>query len=103
MVHDFITPTHPKFASQKFLLFFFHVFILQKINSVIHFQTSFQGTVLDRIDYNVEHAAVKVEEGAKQLKRAEHYQRKNRNMKCILILAGSIIVLIILLVIIKRG
>ncbi|KAK3865752.1 hypothetical protein Pcinc_028662 [Petrolisthes cinctipes] len=61
-----------------------------------------QGTVLDRIDYNVEHAAVKVEEGAKQLKRAEHYQRKNRNMKCILGLSGTIITLIILLVIIKR-
>ncbi|XP_069175375.1 syntaxin-16 isoform X2 [Procambarus clarkii] len=60
-----------------------------------------QGTILDRIDFNVEHAAIKVEDGAKQLKRAEHYQRKNRNMKCILGLAGSIIILIILLIIIK--
>lgn len=60
-----------------------------------------QGTILDRIDFNIEHAAIKVEDGAKQLKKAEHYQRKNRNMKCILGLSGTIIFLIILLIIVK--
>lgn len=60
-----------------------------------------QGTILDRIDFNVEHAAIKVEDGAKQLKRAEYYQSKNRNMKCILGLAGIIIFLIILLILVK--
>ncbi|XP_042870997.1 syntaxin-16-like [Penaeus japonicus] len=60
-----------------------------------------QGTILDRIDFNVEHAALKVEDGAKQLKKAENYQRKNRNMKCILGLSGTIIVLIIILVLVK--
>lgn len=60
-----------------------------------------QGTILDRIDFNVEHASIKVEEGARQLKKADRYHRKNRNMKCILGLSGTIIVLIFLLVIIK--
>lgn len=60
-----------------------------------------QGTILDRIDFNVEHAAIKVEDGAKQLKKAEHYQSKNRNMKCILGLTGAIIFLIILLILVK--
>lgn len=60
-----------------------------------------QGTILDRIDFNVEHAALKVEDGAKQLKKAENYQRKNRNMKCILGLSGTIIILIIILVLVK--
>ncbi|XP_066977785.1 syntaxin-16 [Macrobrachium rosenbergii] len=60
-----------------------------------------QGTVLDRIDFNVEHAAIKVEDGAKQLRKAEQHQRKNRNMKCIVGLAVTIIVLIIILVLVK--
>ncbi|KAK5933773.1 hypothetical protein CgunFtcFv8_014228 [Champsocephalus gunnari] len=45
-----------------------------------------QGTVLDRIDFNVEQACVKTEEGVKQLQKAEQYQKKNRKMLVILIL-----------------
>ncbi|KAK8405941.1 hypothetical protein O3P69_006976 [Scylla paramamosain] len=62
-----------------------------------------QGTVLDRIDFNVEHAAVKVEEGARQLKKADRYHQKNRNMKCILGLSGTIIILIFILVLVKSN
>ncbi|KAG0710983.1 Syntaxin-16 [Chionoecetes opilio] len=62
-----------------------------------------QGTILDRIDFNVEHAAIKVEEGGRQLKKADRYHRKNRNMKCILGLSGSIILLIFILVIAKAN
>ncbi|KAG7177648.1 Syntaxin-16-like, partial [Homarus americanus] len=72
----------------------------QLFRDVAHL-VSEQGTILDRIDFNVEHAAIKVEDGAKQLKKAEHYQHKNRNMKCILGLGGSIVFLIILLIIVK--
>lgn len=60
-----------------------------------------QGTVLDRIDYNVELTQVQVHEGYKQLQKAEQYQRKNRKMHCILILAVTLISMLILLVIIK--
>ncbi|XP_059055800.1 syntaxin-16 [Achroia grisella] len=60
-----------------------------------------QGTVLDRIDYNIEQTQVQVHEGFKQLQKADRYQRKNRKMHCILILAVTIIVLVILLIIVK--
>ncbi|CAG9793131.1 unnamed protein product [Diatraea saccharalis] len=60
-----------------------------------------QGTVLDRIDYNIEQTQVQVYEGYKQLQKAERYQRKNRKMHCIFILAVTIVVLVILLIIVK--
>uniref|UniRef100_A0A3Q3W8B4 Syntaxin-16 n=1 Tax=Mola mola TaxID=94237 RepID=A0A3Q3W8B4_MOLML len=56
-----------------------------------------QGTVLDRIDFNVEEACVKTEDGLKQLQKAEQYQKKNRKMLVILILFVIVIVLIIIL------
>jgi len=34
-----------------------------------------QGTILDRIDYNIEQTQVQVQEGYKQLKKADSYQR----------------------------
>lgn len=49
-----------------------------------------QGTVLDRIDYNIEQSQVQVHEGCQQLKQAETYKRKSRKIYCILILVGSI-------------
>ncbi|XP_045192764.1 syntaxin-16-like [Mercenaria mercenaria] len=57
-----------------------------------------QGTILDRIDYNIEHASVQVEKGLQQLQKAEKYQKKNRKMHIILILALLIIILIIILI-----
>ncbi|XP_036100195.1 syntaxin-16 isoform X1 [Molossus molossus] len=60
-----------------------------------------QGTVLDRIDYNVEQSCIKTEDGLKQLHKAEQYQKKNRKMLVILILFVIIIVLIVVLVGVK--
>lgn len=60
-----------------------------------------QGTVIDRIDYNIELTQVQVHEGYKQLQKAERYQRKNRKMHCIFILAVVLIVLVVLLIIVK--
>lgn len=56
-----------------------------------------QGTVLDRIDYNVEQSCVKTKDGLKQLHKAEQYQKKNRKMLVILILVAIIVVLIVVL------
>lgn len=60
-----------------------------------------QGTVLDRIDYNIEQSSIQVQQGYSQLKKADAYQRKNRKMVAIIILAASIIVLFFILIIIK--
>ncbi|VDH92204.1 syntaxin-16-like [Mytilus californianus] len=61
-----------------------------------------QGTILDRIDYNVENASVQVDKGLQQLQKAEKYQKKNRKMLCIVILAAVIILLLIILIAVKR-
>lgn len=60
-----------------------------------------QGTILDRIDYNVEQTQTKVTEGFKQLQKAEMYQRKNRKMYCIMILATVTLLLMIILIFTK--
>lgn len=60
-----------------------------------------QGTVLDRIDYNIEQTQTQVYEGFKQLQKADAYQRKNRKMCAIIILATTTILLLFTLIIVK--
>ncbi|XP_063815463.1 syntaxin-16 isoform X1 [Pseudophryne corroboree] len=60
-----------------------------------------QGTVLDRIDYNVEQSCIKTEDGLKHLQKAEQYQKKNRKMLVILILFVLLLVLIVVLIGVK--
>lgn len=60
-----------------------------------------QGTILDRIDYNVESTQTQVYEGLKQLQKAERYQRANRKMYCIFILSMVTLFMIVLLIITK--
>ena len=37
-----------------------------------------QGTIVDRIDYNMDQAVVKVKEGLQQVVKAEEYKKSNR-------------------------
>uniref|UniRef100_A0A182KBP9 t-SNARE coiled-coil homology domain-containing protein n=1 Tax=Anopheles christyi TaxID=43041 RepID=A0A182KBP9_9DIPT len=60
-----------------------------------------QGTILDRIDYNIESAQVRVSDGLRQLQKSETYQRKNRKMHCIMLLAFAIMFMIILIIFTK--
>lgn len=60
-----------------------------------------QGTVLDRIDYNIEQSSVRVKSALKSVKKAEQYQRKSRKMTIIVVLAVIIIFLLIILIAVK--
>ena len=60
-----------------------------------------QGEMVDRIDYNIENAGIKVEEGLEQLKKASKYQKTNRKMKCIVLLGITLIISIFFLIILK--
>lgn len=57
-----------------------------------------QGTILDRIDYNMEHAVEHAKEGVKQLEKAEEHQKNNLAIKCIIVLVILILVMIGVLV-----
>ncbi|KAH8874048.1 Syntaxin-16 [Schistosoma japonicum] len=60
-----------------------------------------QGTLIDRIDYNVEHTQIRVEQGLKQLTKAQSHQSKDRKMIIILVLSGLVIVFGVLLIVTK--
>ena len=52
-----------------------------------------QGTILDRIDYNMEMTVERVKEGVVQLEKAEKWQKSARPLKCIVFLVVAIIIL----------
>lgn len=60
-----------------------------------------QGSVLDRIDYNVETVQHRVEEGVLALSKAEKSMRSARKMKLILVLSAIVILMLIYLIIFK--
>lgn len=61
-----------------------------------------QGTVLDRIDYNIEQVVVQSREANVQLQKAEKSQKSNRAMKCIMLLVAINLVLILILIVKAR-
>ena len=61
-----------------------------------------QGTIVDRIDYNMDQAVVKVKEGLQQVVKAEEYKKANRPGFIIFVLIVIIIILGVLLYLKKR-
>eukprot|EP00514_Thraustochytrium_sp_LLF1b_P003638 CAMPEP_0184514042 /NCGR_PEP_ID=MMETSP0198_2-20121128/3752_1 /TAXON_ID=1112570 /ORGANISM="Thraustochytrium sp., Strain LLF1b" /LENGTH=290 /DNA_ID=CAMNT_0026904205 /DNA_START=161 /DNA_END=1033 /DNA_ORIENTATION=- len=57
-----------------------------------------QGTVLDRIDYNMENVVMQTSKGVKELEKAEKYSKSTRPLKCMAILVVLIIVFSIILI-----
>lgn len=60
-----------------------------------------QGTLVDRIDYNVEQTQIRVEQGLKQLTKAQKHQSKDRKMLVILVLASLVLVFGVCLILTK--
>jgi syntaxin 16 len=57
-----------------------------------------QGTLLDRIDYNIQQSAIKVEEGTKAIVQAEKTQKSSRMFLCIIALVVLIVVMLIVVI-----
>lgn len=56
-----------------------------------------QGTLLDRIDYNIEQTVERVQDGVKQLVVAEKYQKSARPICCMAILMVLIVICVIII------
>ncbi|XP_075640119.1 syntaxin-43-like isoform X2 [Castanea sativa] len=57
-----------------------------------------QGTIVDRIDYNIQTVAVSVDEGLKQLQKAERTQKKGGMVRCATVLVIMCFIMLVLLV-----
>ncbi|MEW5299709.1 MAG: hypothetical protein WDW36_002699 [Sanguina aurantia] len=58
-----------------------------------------QGTILDRIDYNLVQTLEKTEQGVKELKVAEKTQKSSRMFLCIIILVVMITIMLIIVIV----
>lgn len=58
-----------------------------------------QGTIVDRIDYNIQNVATTVEDGLKQLQKAERTQKKGGMVMCATVLLIMCFVMLVLLII----
>lgn len=68
-------------------------------NILLHFKI--KGTVVDRIDFNIERVSQSVDSGLVQLQKAAKYQKASRKMYIITVLMIIFIVLFVLLIITK--
>eukprot|EP01016_Furgasonia_blochmanni_P023172 TRINITY_DN2509_c0_g1_i5.p1 TRINITY_DN2509_c0_g1~~TRINITY_DN2509_c0_g1_i5.p1 ORF type:complete len:273 (-),score=69.51 TRINITY_DN2509_c0_g1_i5:62-880(-) len=57
-----------------------------------------QGTILDRIDYNIEQSLTNVQKANKSLTKADEYQKNNKANICIKMLIGMIVFFTIILI-----
>lgn len=57
-----------------------------------------QGSVLDRIDYNIEQSMHTVKAGTQELLKAEEYQKRGKTTCCILILFLACLICILILI-----
>lgn len=57
-----------------------------------------QGTILDRIDYNIQQVAASVEDGVVQIQKAEEHQKQSKIFVIISCLAVAIVLMIIIVI-----
>mmetsp|Transcript_3481 Transcript_3481/g.12562 ORF Transcript_3481/g.12562 Transcript_3481/m.12562 type:complete len:322 (-) Transcript_3481:67-1032(-) len=58
-----------------------------------------QGTILDRIDYNIEQTAEHVEKAVEELQKADKYQKNSRAFLCIIFLFCMVVLFALILII----
>lgn len=57
-----------------------------------------QGTIVDRIDYNIQNVSASVEEGFKELQKAERSQKKGGMVRCATVLVIMCLIMLVLLI-----
>lgn len=57
-----------------------------------------QGTILDRIDYNMEMTVEYAKEGIQELVKAEEHQKNSLSVKCIIFLCVLIFIMVVILI-----
>ena len=67
--------------------------IFKELNSLV----VIQGTILDRVDYNIQKTLENTNEANKQLIKAEKHQKCSRAAGCIALLVGMILLLVLVL------
>lgn len=75
---------------------------VSEINQIFHDINSLvvnQGTLMDRIDFNIESVQSKVQQGVGELNKAEKSLRRSRKMKCIVIFSCALLLLLIIMII----
>lgn len=60
-----------------------------------------QGTILDRIDYNIESTATKITEARVQLVKAEKIQKRSRYLYVIIVLTCILALIVVLFIVLK--
>ncbi|KAK8798784.1 hypothetical protein WA158_007868 [Blastocystis sp. Blastoise] len=58
-----------------------------------------QGSMVDRIDYNMEQTVVRMKEGVQELVKADEHQKSSRPMKIMMTLALIVLVLVIIIIV----
>ncbi|KAK6465029.1 T-SNARE affecting a late Golgi compartment protein 2 [Scheffersomyces coipomensis] len=62
-----------------------------------------QGTILDRIDYNLQNAAVDLKDSDRELIKAKHYQKRTTKCKIIFLMCLIVFVLVIVVLVKPHG
>ncbi|XP_031288052.1 syntaxin-42 isoform X2 [Pistacia vera] len=78
--------------------------VVESVNELAQFMKDLsvividQGTIVDRIDHNIQNVATSVEEGYKQLQKAERTQKKGGMVMCATVLVIMCLIMLVLLI-----
>ncbi|KAJ0013930.1 hypothetical protein Pint_19743 [Pistacia integerrima] len=91
-------------ASGSCSLTLFILYVVESVNELAQIMKDLsvlvidQGTIVDRIDYNIQNVATTIEEGLKQLQKAERTQKQGGMVMCATVLVIMCFVMLVLLI-----